>query len=192
MALPISFSVPSKPAYTKAEVDELIADLAADPANTDKIFTFGNALQRHVPFRDKLFKAAQGAMLRLYNEIHIPQAESDAAAAAYAGTAEEAVKAQNLAADMRRAKELFIDQSEENYNRRGKALFAARKAEDERRKREIMLIQQEIDAERRRVWAIMEDKNRMNGIAVQTGKLNQPVTAPKVATFKQRVVSPSR
>ena len=192
MALPISFSVPSKPAYTKAEVDELIADLAADPANPDKIFTFGNELQRYVPFRDKLFKAAQSAMLRLYNEIHIPQAESHAAAAAYAGTAEEALRAQNLAADMRRAKELFIDQSEENYNRMGKALFAVRKAEEEQKERELMLLRQEINAERQRIQAIVDDKNRLKGIVVQTGKLNQPVTAPKVAMFKQKLVSPSR
>ncbi|MDI1226158.1 MAG: hypothetical protein PSY14_00535 [bacterium] len=192
MALPVSFRVPSKPASTKDEVDALIAGLDADPSNTDKIFTFGNALYGHVPFRDKLFKAAQSAMLRNYNEIHIPQAASDAAAAEYAGTAEEAVKARHILEAMYRAKEHFIDQSEQNYYRMGKAAFAARKAEEDRLERQRMLAQRAIDAERRHVQAMVDDKKRIKGVTVQIGKLNQPVIAPKVATFKQRVVSPSR
>lgn len=181
-----------EPAYTKADVDALIAELDADPANTEKMFTFGKSLYGRVPFPAKLFKEAQGEMLYRYDMVHIPQADAQTAAAAYDGRDGDADDARHRASNMRYAKDRFSGQSDQNASMMGKLAHDARIEELNAFERQQMWAQQAAEAERQHVEQMVADKNRIVAVTVQIGTLNQPVAAPKVAKFKPRALIPSR
>lgn len=187
--------------FTAQDVEKLVEALDRDPTNSDLMFTFGKSMYGQVPFNAKLFMAAKNEMLRRYADVHLPQAQIDAYAAEHSvyyteGRGGETVKhgekeltdARVKLSEMENAKNRFGEIADSNAATMAHVAFEAQKAERERKERQAMLAHQAAEAERQHVQAMVDNKNRITAVAVQTGKLNQPVTAPKVAKFKQRVV----
>lgn len=187
--------------FTTQDVEKLVEALDSDPTNSDLMFTFGKSMYGQVPFNAKLFIAAKNEMLRRYDLVHIPQAQMTAAAAEHGVYhaegrdgqmvrygEEELADARAKLANMEHAKNRFGEIADSNAATMAHVAGEAQKAERERKERQAMLAQQAAEAERQHVQAMVDDKNRIVAVTVQTGRLNQPVTAPKVAKFKQRVV----
>lgn len=201
--------------FTKADIEAVIAELDADPANKDKIKSFGITLTGQQPFPFEQFKAAKQEMLRRYDEAHIPSAESEAIVA-------QNPAARERAADMRASRKIFDERTDEILDMAAKIKADVEKSQREWREAladvervakrafaemnqylrdtriQIVKLEAQIarqgaqemiaasDKARQIVRHIIEDQNRMIGVITQAGVLTEPVAAPKIAKFKPR------